>query len=335
MVMQNNYKLYCFTFIMRKGSRQTEEARRKMSEAKKGKPIPWLKGIKVIPNERQLEALRKGRELSHTKEVYAKIVMIRKMKGNYKQTAEARKKMSLAHKGKHNSPKTEFKKGMIPWMKGRHQTQEAIEKQRTALLKTYSTNPQLRKRVSEATKKAMANPEILRKLSLAHKGKPAWNKGKHTGLIPWTKGKKFPETAERSRATILRMYQSGKFPKQTDTKPEREIKAELIKRGYKEGKDFIHQYKFANKFMCDFCFPENKVIIEVYGDFWHCNPAIYSQPIHPHQIKDINRDKSKEAYITKYDNGSWTYLVIWESDIKKDVSKCVDKIEKILISKKI
>jgi very-short-patch-repair endonuclease len=41
-------------------------------------------------------------------------------------------------------------------------------------------------------------------------------------------------------------------------------------------------------------------------------------------------DKSKYAYLKKMDGGSWTVLRFWESDIKKDVGKCVDEIEKAL-----
>ena len=141
--------------------------------------------------------------------------------------------------------------------------------------------------------------------------------------------------AERSRKTILKLYESGIFPKQTNTRPELQIKGELLKRGYKEGIDFIHQYNFMNKFMCDFCFPKQKVVIEAYGDFWHANPKKYPKGslLHPHQIKGKRIDKSKEAYITKVDNNSWTYLALWETDIKKNVDECVQKIEEALKNK--
>jgi very-short-patch-repair endonuclease len=144
-----------------------------------------------------------------------------------------------------------------------------------------------------------------------------------------------PENREVGRQNILKRYESGKFPHQENTKPERQLKKELISRGYKEGVDFIHQYKFMNKFMCDFCFPKYKTIIEVDGDFWHANPNKYPEgsKLHKHQIKGINRDKSKNAYITKVDNGSWKLIRFWESDIKKDVAKCVDKIEEVLVRK--
>lgn len=38
---------------------------------------------------------------------------------------------------------------------------------------------EVRKKISEATTKAMANPELKKRLSEIRKGKPSWNKGKH------------------------------------------------------------------------------------------------------------------------------------------------------------
>jgi len=44
------------------------------------------------------------------------------------------KKMSENRKGIHNSPSTEFKKGMTSWIKGKHHSEEANEKNRQAHL---------------------------------------------------------------------------------------------------------------------------------------------------------------------------------------------------------
>lgn len=49
-------------------------------------------------------------------------------------TEETKKKLSEVHKGMHNSPATEFKKGITPWMKGKHHTEESNEKNRQAHL---------------------------------------------------------------------------------------------------------------------------------------------------------------------------------------------------------
>jgi len=228
-----------------------------------------------------------------------------------------------------------------------------------AIKKTWA-NPELRKRQSESHKgknagkdnhfygktqseeSKKAHSDYMREYFKTHKhpmiGKKrvVWNKGRKGLQVAWNKGRKMPELSEWGRNNILKQYESDSFPKQTNTKPERDINAELIKRGYKEGIDFIHQFKFMNKFMCDFCFHKQKVIVEAYGDFWHCNPKKYPLgcKIHPHQINGLKRDKSKEAYITKVDNHAWTYIALWESDIKKDVVKCVDGIEEVLKKKK-
>jgi very-short-patch-repair endonuclease len=248
---------------------------------------------------------------------------------------ESRRKMSLSHigkpspkKGKHPSLETlkklsESHKGQIAWNKGKRPSEETIKKQRETMKKTMA-NPEIRRKISESTKKAMSTPEMWKRMSEIRKGK-----------LSTKKGKKY-HTSERSLAHTLKLYESGAFPRQENTKPERQVKEELLKRGYKEGINFIHQYKFMNKFMCDFCFPQQKLIIEVDGDFWHCNPKKYptGSILHPHQIKGIGRDKSKSAYIMKVDNGAWTLFRFWESDIKKDVAKCVDRIEEFLREKK-
>ena len=216
-------------------------------------------------------------------------------------------KMSLANKGKKMSV---VRDGYIHWNKGKHSSEES------------------KRRMSESQKKLWRNPEHRKHMSQS--AKFSTNTGR------FRNGHEFSEeTKQKIREYTLNQYESGSFPKQANTKPERQIKEELIKRGYEEEIDFIHQYNFMNKFMCDFCFPNQKIIIEVDGDFWHGNPIKYIDrgKLHPHQIKGINRDKSKDAYIKKVDNGSWRIIRIWESDIYKDVVKCVDKIIELLNSK--
>jgi G:T-mismatch repair DNA endonuclease (very short patch repair protein) len=261
---------------------------------------------------------------------------------------ESRKKMSLAHKGKRNSPKTEFKKDMVPWNKGKSPSKKSIEKRKKTMEDRYYSNPkarlELRKKNSESTKKLWTSPEYKKRQIESHKkyfSNPEARK-RQSKIIKnakfsnrntrFKKGHKVPEKIKQKlREHTLKMYKSNSFPKQLNTKIEIAIRDELIKRGYKKGTDFIQQFIFNKKFSCDFCFPKQKIILEAYGDFWHCNPRTYPNgPTHKHQVKGINRDKSKEAYITKVDNGSWTYLYLWESDIKENVSKCVDKIEKVL-----
>ena len=268
----------------------------------------------------------------------------------------------------------ESRKGKTPWIKGKQHSKEIRIKMSEAQKILWANPKHKKRMSEahmgqiSSRKGKKHTPEAIFKMKESHKGAIAWNKGKKTGLIPWNKGIplskeqkikmseslkgrlvwnkgiKFPIESERSeqqikvakssREHILRLYESGAFPRQENTKPERQIKEELIKRGYKEGTDFIHQYRFMDKFMCDFCFPKQKIIIEVYGDYWHANPLRYSIPKNKLQKNAISQDKKKEAYILKVDNFTWNYLVLWEMDIEKNVSKCVDKIEEVLREKR-
>jgi len=336
--------------------------RKRHSEIHKGQ-IAWNKGIS--PSKETIEKQKETyqRTLLANPEIREKMRLakigkkrseesMRKfklaMKG-HKVSEETRKKISESQRGKiipeeikrksqeatlkaMNSPemkkrlsemkKEQFKQGKAKsWNKGRKgvYSKELLEKWSKSH-KEEMANPEIRKRLILSLKKTYAsNPELSRKNSERQKIRMA-----------------NPEIRELLRKNILKMYESGTFPKQTNTLPERMIKEEIIKRGYKEETDFIHQYKFMDKFMCDFCFPKNKVVVEIDGDFWHANPKKYPEgsKMHKHQIKGINRDKSKNAYISKVDNGTWTIVRLWESDIKKDVAGCVDKIEEILKKKK-
>ena len=236
---------------------------------------------------------------------------------------ESKLKMSMANKGK------------VPWIKGKKHTPEELLKMGESHKGQVPWNKGKKGLQIGWNKGKKRSEESKRKMSESRKGKSPWNKGKKGVMpTPWNKGIPMSEEAKKiDRERTLKLFESGKFPSKENTKPERKIKEELIKRGYKEGIDFIHQFKFMNKFMCDFCFPKQKVIVEVYGDFWHCNPNKYPKPIYAHQVKDVGRDKSREAYIKKVDNNSWTYLFLWEMDINKNVVECVDKIWEVLDKK--
>lgn len=85
----------------------------------------------------------------------------------------------------------------------------------------------------------------------------------------------------------------------------------------KEGIDFKQQ-KWINKFSYDLRLNNSKVIIEVEGDYWHCNPKKYSADfIHPtRKIKAQDiwfYDELKRINAEKY---GYKVIYVWEFEIK-------------------
>jgi len=285
----------------------SEETRRKMSESRKGKPS-WNKGGKNPKMSGENHPMF-GKHLPE--ETRRKI-------------SEAKKGSPSPRKGVKVSEETRRKQSFSQLK--RFSKTEEIKKISKAQVLVYINNPELRKRRSEIAKRRFENQDV-------------WNKGKTLSKehkINLTKGQVNrylnPKEVEKARKNMIKQLKAGAI-KNTDTKIERAIKEGLIKRGYKEGEDFICQFNFMNKFLCDFCFPNYKVIVEAQGDYWHCNPSIYPQPINEHQIHGIERDNKKRAFIPKVENGSWILLEIWEKDIKKNIVKCIDMIEESLLKK--
>lgn len=132
--------------------------------------------------------------------------------------------------------------------------------------------------------------------------------------------KRRKEAAERFRRLTIKRLQNNEFPF-FDTKIERKIARELIKRNI----IFVKQFNFENKFVCDIAIPYLKIIIECDGDYWHANPTIYSKEnLTFNQKKNLQRDRFKDKFL---EERGWTVLRFFESDIKNNAKKCMNIIE--------
>ena len=139
--------------------------------------------------------------------------------------------------------------------------------------------------------------------------------------------KRKKESAKRFKELTIRRLEKNEFPF-FDTKIERMLARELIKRKI----IFVKQFRILNKFVCDFAIPHLKIVVECDGDYWHANPRIYDKnKLTFTQKKTLKRDLNKNKELIQKE---WVVLRFFESDIKEDVKKCVDKIEKE-IKKKI
>lgn len=96
---------------------------------------------------------------------------------------------------------------------------------------------------------------------------------------------------------------------------------------------FKREVGFMRRYYVDFYLTDFKIILEVYGDYWHVNPSVYDinnddnskSPIGEKQKEFIERDKIREE---KFISSGLDYRVIWEKDIHKDLDMNMKNILK-------
>jgi len=86
---------------------------------------------------------------------------------------------------------------------------------------------------------------------------------------------------------------------------------------------------------CDIVFKEKMKIIEIFGDYWHCNPKIFKENyFHKQTNKTANEiwqyDNQK---IERLENKGWQVLILWECDIRKNFNEVIKKGRKFLRSR--
>lgn len=110
-----------------------------------------------------------------------------------------------------------------------------------------------------------------------------------------------------------------------DTKPEIKLRKALWHAGVR--------YRKNDKTLPgkpDIVITKYKIAIFVDGDFWHGNPLYRSKHVRTNSDfwnkkihTNIERDKEVNDQLTEM---GWMVIRIWESDIKKDINKCIDII---------
>lgn len=125
---------------------------------------------------------------------------------------------------------------------------------------------------------------------------------------------KKPEVRERRRrAAVARMARVPVVSKLNDR-----FKEALRVVGLFPESEFTIGY-----YTVDFCFVEERVVVEVDGDYWHCNPDIYEKPKNTIQRRVVGKDRAEKRYL---ENGGWILLRFWESEIKDDLEKCIKRV---------
>lgn len=77
---------------------------------------------------------------------------------------------------------------------------------------------------------------------------------------------------------------------------------------------FSPQFRIGSYFV-DALIPATNTVVEVQGDYWHCNPAVFlSGPINERQRIGVARDKRRFAYLR---NRGYRIVELWEKDIRQ------------------
>ena len=175
------------------------------------------------------------------------------------------------------------------------------------------------KRVRDNIDKVMANPErgknISKALSGVEKSPEHIAKIKEFSIERWSKQTERDKQSERLIARLIKNNYRNK-------KTKLESKFELILESLNI--KFKYQYQVSSAIF-DFLILETKIIIEIDGDFHHCNPnTIHKLPKYPIQIKTVGNDIRKN--LIAEDNG-YKLLRFWETDINNKPEEVIDRLK--------
>lgn len=84
----------------------------------------------------------------------------------------------------------------------------------------------------------------------------------------------------------------------------------------------------------DICFPGKKVAIFIHGCFWHrcpsCNRPLPKTNTEFWQAKFEHNQERDSRKIAELEKNGWKVLVIWECQLKRNLSNCSRKIRELL-----
>lgn len=122
-------------------------------------------------------------------------------------------------------------------------------------------------------------------------------------------------------------HKSMKANRSKDTMPEKQLRLALWHKGIRYRKNWQ-----ALPGTPDIVLTRQKIVIFVDGDFWHAhgheaNPGeqIKTRPDYwrPKLARNVERDREVNDTLTEL---GWLVLRFWESDIKRDLHRCVDEV---------
>ena len=220
-----------------------------------------------------------------------------------------------------------------------HKIQQAEgywERVSQGLKRHWKNNDKRRQEHSERMKKEWANPESKRRITFA--SKEFRDKLSEVGLKVWQRPEHRIKESEAHKEWWNNLTEEEKTQKlenwtlKSKTHRKRtQIEQMMLKALQNEGleKDLQTQFRISSRtcpYYIDLAYPNEKILIECYGDYWHANPLIYST-LDKIQTACVQRDKKKLQNLKEH---GFIVLTFYETDIRKNIKSCVEIIKQHL-----
>lgn len=181
-------------------------------------------------------------------------------------------------------------------------------------------------RVRDNINKVMSNPNRSNNISKKLIGVPKTEEHKENIKIAADKRWENKEERDKQSQRLITRLIKNNYRNQK-TKLEIKFQNILESLDYIENIDFKYQHQVSSGIF-DFIFFNNNILIEIDGDFHHCNPNTkHAIPIYPIQIKTVGNDirKNKIADINGY-----KLLRFWETDINNNPDTVIEILNKFI-----
>ncbi len=193
-------------------------------------------------------------------------------------------------------------------------------------LQNGSGNPFFGKKHSIETKNKISKSRIGKAVGKDNPMKKDENRKKLSESLKksWSSGR-LEESRKKMSETLKKTRLDGKIKSVNKSKKENEICKILKKMGY----EIESSFKIETK-ICDVYIPKLNLIIEYFGDYWHCNPNKYI----PEYFNKKKNQTAKEIWDYDYlkleliKSYGYNLEVIWEDELKLNNNKLLNIINK-------
>lgn len=208
-------------------------------------------------------------------------------------------------------------------LKKSHDTQKKMyaNGELTIWNKGLNTDDPRVKKYGESISNNVERGELISKaLSGVSKSEEHKLKLSETAKIRWADPK------EREKQSHKRMLWMKNNDFTVKSKTEEIINSILMTLGLKEDIDYDRQFYIRGiKGYFDFKIRKTNTLIEVDGDFWHCNPNTkFKTPVYECQFKNIKKDKIKDDWCK---DNNINLIRFWEYDINNNLDDVINRLK--------